>query len=104
MKKTWVNFWTFYIKSPETDINRIEGTGALNFLAIDDLPIKDEGEEINPASILSLEFKDGRPVFPKIEPLPDDPFLKKVQASGEKWVICVDDQKPKVGWRLRHSG
>jgi hypothetical protein len=79
-----------HISSPETDIDGIEGTGALNFLTIDDIPVEDEGEIINPKSILKLDFKDGRPVFPHIEASCSDKFLQSVHLSRKKWIILVD--------------
>jgi len=79
-----------HIESSESDVDQLEGTGALNFLAIDDLMISQEGETVDPRSIITLPFIDRRPVVPKIERSPTDPFLHKVQASGKKWVILTD--------------
>ena len=39
-----------HIEADETDIDRLEGIGALNFLAIDDLLVVEEGEHIEPIS------------------------------------------------------
>lgn len=83
--------------SPETDIDRVESTGALNFLDLDDLTITEVSVPIHPASILKLEFKNGIPVFPPISNNSSDPFLKKIQASGKKWVILTDEKNdPKM--------
>lgn len=79
-----------HASSSETDIDRVEGTGALNFLAIDDLPLADEGEVIDPKSIVRLDFQGNRPVFPSIKPASSDKFLKLIQSSGRKWIIIVD--------------
>lgn len=79
-----------HIESPRSDIGKMEGIGALNFLSIDDISIKEEGNIIDPKSIIALPFKDGMPVFPDIERKTSDPFLKKIAASGEKWVIVTD--------------
>jgi len=79
-----------HIKS-STDISIVEGKGALNFLAIDDIPVSEEGEKVEPKSIISLPFKNNLPVFPKITFLPSDEFLKQVQSSEKKWVIIVDE-------------
>lgn len=73
-----------------TDIDAVEGTGALNFLSIDDLLLEQEGEPIDPQSIIRLDFRGGRPVFPPIEPTSSDPFLQQIHRSGKKWVIVVD--------------
>ena len=43
-----------HIKAEEADLGRIEGLGALNFLSIDDVPATQEGEPLDPRSIVSL--------------------------------------------------
>lgn len=78
-----------HIEAEEADIDRLEGVGALNFLAIDDLAIVKEGEPLDPASVIKLPMQDGRPVFPRFSRSVDDPFLRRVQASGKKWVIVT---------------
>jgi metal transporter CNNM len=79
-----------HITSPETDIDRVEGRGALNFLAIDDIPLLEEGELIDPESIVRLTFVNNRPVFPPMGHTGVDAFLKTIQASEKKWVIITD--------------
>ena len=81
-----------HIKAEESDIDRIEGMGALNFLAFDDLLAEQEGEPIDPASIISLPQLDGQPVFPSYKAKVNDPFLKQVHASRKKWVIITDPE------------
>ncbi|MFC1850848.1 hypothetical protein ACFL27_11695 [candidate division CSSED10-310 bacterium] len=71
-------------------MDRLEGLGALNFLALDDLIVEDFGEPVNPKSVMSFPFYSDRPIFPKFEGKASDPFLRKIQASGEKWVILAD--------------
>jgi len=86
-----------HIESSSTEIDKVEGIGALNFLAIDDLSILDEGEIIEPLSIITLRFDSGKPIFPAIEPSPDDKFLKLIHSSGKKWVIITDsDNEPRA--------
>ena len=79
-----------HVVSPETDIEKVEGKGALNFLSIDDLSISEEGESIIPDSIIEVEYADNKPIFPILEHTCDDPFLKKIQKSNKKWVILTD--------------
>lgn len=74
------------------DIDHVEGTGAINFLAIDDLMVGQEGEPIDPDSIISLPFRNGKPVFPKLKKSVDDPFLKKIHKSQKKWIIITDEK------------
>ncbi|MCW8900019.1 MAG: CNNM domain-containing protein [Gammaproteobacteria bacterium] len=80
-----------HIEAEESDIDRLEGIGAVNFLALDDIKVTQEGENIDPASIITLPAKEDKPVFPEFERKPDDPFLLSLNRSGKKWVIIVDD-------------
>lgn len=81
-----------HMESSESEIARVEGQGALNFLALDDLPLAAEGEPIDPESVVTLSFENGKPVFPEIEPAASDDFLKGIHASGKKWVVILDDK------------
>ncbi|KJC37057.1 Mg2+ and Co2+ transporter CorB [Bradyrhizobium sp. LTSP885] len=72
------------------DISRVEATGAQNFLDLDDISVCEEGEVIHADSILSLPLANQRCVLPKFDRVPDDPFLRRVDASGMKWVIVTD--------------
>ena len=80
-----------HIDADASDINRLEGIGAMNFLALDDLVVSQEGERIDPESIIALPSLDGRPRFPEFEGSPDDSFLQRINASGQKWVTIVDE-------------
>ena len=79
-----------HIESDGAEIDFIEGRGALNFLDIDDVPISDEGEAIDPDSIVTLPTKIDLPLIPQVES-PTDSFVAAVNASGMKWVILVDE-------------
>lgn len=79
-----------HIRADESDIDRIEGVGALNFLAFDDLLATQEGEPIDPASILALPVENQRPIFPEYAATADDPFLQRLHASRKKWIIITD--------------
>jgi metal transporter CNNM len=80
-----------HIEASEADIDRIEGLGALNFLAIDDLPVVQEGEPVNEKSIVQVSFLEDEPVFPQYDLNRDDAFLRAIQASAKKWVVLVDE-------------
>jgi hypothetical protein len=41
--------------------------------------------------VVSIQFINGSPVFPKFDGSPADPFLQRIQASGKKWVILTDN-------------
>jgi len=73
------------------EVSRIEGIGAANFLALDDVELCEEGQPVDPKSIVRIPFSGGIPVFPEIQAQPVDPFLARVQASGRKWIVLTDD-------------
>ncbi len=80
-----------HIEASDVDVDKLEGLGALNFLAIDDLLVSDEGEPVDPKSILRLPVSNNKPVFPDFQRNPSDNFLQQVQSSGKKWVIITDE-------------
>jgi metal transporter CNNM len=72
------------------EIGYVEGVGAINFLTLDDIAVTEEGEVLHPESIILLAHRNGIPVFPEESQQEFDPFLKKINRSGEKWVVFVD--------------
>lgn len=80
-----------HISARGSDINRLEGTGALNFLSIDDLFVSREGERVDPESVVELPFENGSPRLPDFAARPDDPFMQKLGATDHKWIIFTDD-------------
>lgn len=86
-----------HVQSEQSNIDLLEGLGAVNFLALDDIRVEREGEVLEPGSILALPVESGLPVFPDFKKDPKDPFLQKVHASKKKWVIITDEvNKPIV--------
>jgi hypothetical protein len=86
-----------HIDAAEVDVDRTEGIGALNFLALDDLMVSQEGEPVHPLSIIELPLRGRLLHFPDFQKSPSDPFLQAVQASGKKWVVLTDpDQVPRL--------
>jgi len=81
-----------HISAGESDIARLEGVGAMNFLALDDLLVTQEGEKIDPLSIIQVPHYDGYPAFPEFDADTSDAFIQAVNASGKKWVIMVDSE------------
>ncbi len=79
-----------HITAEETDVEQLEGTGALNFLSIDDASVKAEGEIIDAASIIALNVNLDLPVIPAFEANAKDHFLTLVHKSKKKWVILTD--------------
>jgi len=79
-----------HIESDGAEIDFIEGQGALNFLDIDDVPISEEGEIVDPESIVMLPTQVDLPMIPDVSS-GDDPFVQAVNRSGRKWVILADE-------------
>lgn len=80
-----------HIESDTAEIDVIEGRGALNFLEIDDVPIIEEGEAVDPESIVPLPTRVDLPLLPEVKS-PTDDFIRSVNASGKKWVIITDEE------------
>jgi metal transporter CNNM len=83
---------TRHVGAHGTEVSHLEAVGAVNFLDLDDIPVIEEGEPIDPRSVIALPFEKGRPVFPPLRHAPDDPFLRQLDASGRKWVIFTDPE------------
>ncbi|MBF0265600.1 MAG: DUF21 domain-containing protein [Gammaproteobacteria bacterium] len=79
-----------HIQEHSSDITHVEGKGALNFLAIDDLQVAHEGELVEPMSIIEMEFEGNQPVFPEITASIEDSFLRQIHASKKPWIIITD--------------
>ena len=85
-----------HIVSEKSDIDHTEGIGALNFLSIDDLYIKQEGSVIDPLSIISLPTFNGLVMFPSMNEPEFSFLLEKMAASSKKWVIVLDESSEPV--------
>jgi hypothetical protein len=81
---------TQHVKAAVPEVGALEGTGALNFLDLDDIPVGEEGAPLDPASVIALPFEGERAQFPPFAPDPNDAFLRRVHACGRHWVIITD--------------
>lgn len=81
-----------HVEAEDAEVDPLEGIGAINFLAIDDLLVVDEGELVHPDSIISLASKVDFPVIPEFERSINDAFLKQVNGSRQSWVILTDEK------------
>ena len=79
-----------HIESDTAEIDFIEGRGALNFLDIDEIPISDEGQVVDPESVIKLDCTIDFPIIPGVGEPGFEQFVKDVNSSGKKWVILVD--------------
>ncbi|MDK2938663.1 MAG: metal transporter [Methanolobus sp.] len=80
-----------HIVSESSDIDHLEGLGALNFLSIDDLYIKQEGSVVDPLSIISMPTFNGLVVFPARESQEFETLLGQMASSSKKWTIILDE-------------
>lgn len=81
------------------DVDAVEGLGAMNFLALDDILVADEGEPLDESSVVTLPFREGSSTIalPDVPGGLDDAFVQKVNASGHKWVILTDpENEPQI--------
>ena len=87
-----------HMASDDAEVDHVEGSGALNFLAIDDLSVVHEGEAVDQESVIALGMNaEGQPIFPRFEHSCQDPFLSRIERSGKKWIILTDDDsKPQL--------
>ncbi|WP_103332748.1 DUF21 domain-containing protein [Pseudotabrizicola formosa] len=83
---------TYHAENTGSEVGRVEAIGATNFLAFDDLVVQDQGNALDPDSIVRLPFEAGRVVFPTLTHDRDDSFLRKLAASQKKWIVLTDDQ------------
>ncbi|MBT8434426.1 MAG: DUF21 domain-containing protein [Gammaproteobacteria bacterium] len=86
-----------HIEARHSEVGKIEGTGAINFLKLDDTAVSQMGAAVDPESIVMLPVEQNMPVFPVFEREREDVFLKQISHSGKKWVIIVDaDNQPRL--------
>ncbi|NPE30128.1 DUF21 domain-containing protein [Methanococcoides sp. SA1] len=82
-----------HIKSESSDIDKMEGLGAINFLSLDDLNIKQEGSLIDEKTIIELDTIDNLPVFPEVGTSDFEILLHKIAFPAKKWIIVVDKNR-----------
>ena len=78
-----------HTSADESDISRVEGTGAINFMDLDDLKLSEEGNPVDPESVMYLPMASGRPQFPAFSNDKDDPFVARVRNSEQRWVLVA---------------
>ena len=72
------------MKRKGADVGQLEAMSALNFLDLDDIPVLEEGELIDPLSIVTLPTINQRPGLPRFERSPTDPFFATVGRLPEE--------------------
>ena len=85
------NILRYHAVHDDSEVGRVEAIGAINFLALDDLVVQDQGKPLDPESIVQLPFEGDRAVFPALERAQDDAFIRKLATSRKKWIVLTDD-------------
>lgn len=80
-----------HVEAEEAEVDHVEGIGALNFLAIDDIRVSQEGELLDPDSIISLPTKVDFPIVPDFVCESSDELLRRINRSGHNWVVLADE-------------
>ncbi|MBV1756789.1 MAG: DUF21 domain-containing protein [Dethiosulfatibacter sp.] len=79
-----------HMKTSGSEIDKTEGKGVLNFLDLDDRLLGDEGEILNPDSVIMLPFINGKPLFPIRGTEEETTWTEAILSSGKKWVVFTD--------------
>lgn len=82
-----------HMDAGDTELERLESVGALNFFTLDDLPAEAEGVPLDPKSIVSIPFSKNIPLFPSTSGALDDPLLRRLGKSGRRWIVITDAQR-----------
>ena len=90
-EKELITILQTHVESDLSELDHIEGVGALNFLKIDDVRVVEEGEVVDESSILRLPAKVDFPLIPEISRTADDEFLRAVHTSGRRWVVLANE-------------
>jgi hypothetical protein len=87
---------THHMQAKGGEVGMLEGIGATNFLELDDVRVCDEGEALDPKSVIRLDIVEGRPVLPRFTCSPDDSFLRQINTSEQKWIIIINSSDQPV--------
>lgn len=80
-----------HIREKSSEISANEGRGALNFLALDDRKIAEEGSLVKPSTIMTLKSRLDLPVFPDFNTDEGQEFLGALKHNPGKWRIITDE-------------
>ncbi|MBD1388747.1 DUF21 domain-containing protein [Neiella sp. HB171785] len=85
-----------HVEAEEAEVVHVEGVGALNFLSVDEVPVTQEGEPLDPASLLARPCKLDLPIFPEANDPEYQGLIKQIHQSGHKWVVITDQNEPRL--------
>jgi len=85
-----------HVVDADSEIENVEGTGAINFLLLDDIKLAQEGENLSPESIIKITSEKGDLIFPDFKAAANDPFIQAINQSNKKWVVFTDNENNPV--------
>jgi metal transporter CNNM len=80
-----------HMEAEEADMDHVQGMGALNFFEMDKSTVCDEGEVLDPQSVVRLATKLDLPLLPNQQDPEFADFINTVNKSGHKWVILASE-------------
>ena len=85
-----------HMRARGTDVSRVEGRGAVNFLDLDDRRVDEIAEPLDESSVLALPVELDLPRFPPMSGA-DSEFLRRLGAVRGDWAVVTDpDGVPRV--------
>ena len=76
-----------HLDASDSEMEKLEGQGALNFLTIDDMYVKDEGEIIDPDTIIKMDDSSFTSET-NLGNIPDEVIIKLLKTK-KKWGILI---------------
>lgn len=91
-EKQLAAFIKAHLDSGESGMEQVQGRGALNFMQVENITVVEEGEILDPQSIITMPNKLDLPILP--EPGTDEfsEFIEAVNRSGQSWVLIKSDE------------
>lgn len=79
-----------HISEKDSEISANEGRGALNFLALDDRHIADEGSELKSETVYTFPFYLDQPTLPVASSEAGKSWIESLKKHPSKWAVIVD--------------
>lgn len=83
-----------HTQAKESEIGKVEATGAMNFLHLDDKLVIEEGCILHPESIIKVKTDDAhRILFPDPKSAEFQMFINVIHTSGHPWVVLTTNNE-----------